>query len=109
MLTSIIETTLYILMPYWLKEYDSKGFLFQLYMMLAELCAAIAVYFIIDSKNTGGRTKLVVIVSLIIFGISSMTYIFESKVLIFGLSGISFFLKIMFTAEMVIMNENYTT
>lgn len=108
MLTSIIETTIYILMPFWLSDYNN-GFVFQLYMMIAELLAAIAVYFIIDSKKTGGRSKLVVLISLLIFGISVLVYIYGRSTLLFGLSTISFLLKIMFTAEMVIMNENYIT
>jgi len=108
MLTSIIETTLYILMPFWLSDYN-KGFMFQLYMMIAELMAAIAVYFIIDSKKTGGRSKLVVFISLLICAVSGLVYVYGRSTLIFGLSTISFLLKIMFTAEMVIMNENYIT
>lgn len=93
-------------MPFWLSDYN-KGFVFQLYMMIAELMAAIAVYFIIDSKKTGGRSKLVVFISLLICAVSCIVYVYGT--LIFGLSTISFLLKIMFTAEMVIMNENYIT
>lgn len=93
-------------MPFWLSDYN-KGFVFQLYMMIAELMAAIAVYFIIDSKKTGGRSKLVVFISLLICAVSCIVYAYGT--LIFGLSTISFLLKIMFTAEMVIMNENYIT
>lgn len=109
MLTSIVETTLYILMPFWLSDFDSKGFLFQLYMMLAELAAAIVVYFIIDSKQVGGRSKLVVIISLTMFLTCGLVSMYEYKALIYGLTFLSFLLKIMFTAEMVIMNESYTT
>ncbi|CAD8128532.1 unnamed protein product [Paramecium sonneborni] len=108
MLTSIIETTLYYLMPFWLGD-SQKGFMAQMYMMLAELMAGIVVYFIIDSKKTGGRSKLVLILSVMIFLTSLLLIIFEDVFLVYGLTIISFLLKVMFTAEMVIMNENYTT
>ncbi|CAD8192345.1 unnamed protein product [Paramecium pentaurelia] len=108
MLTSIIETTLYYLMPFWLGD-SQKGFMAQMYMMLAELMAGIVVYFIIDSKKTGGRSKLVLLLSVLIFITSVILIIFEDSFLVYGLTLISFLLKVMFTAEMVIMNENYTT
>ncbi|CAD8208345.1 unnamed protein product [Paramecium octaurelia] len=108
MLTSIIETTLYYLMPFWLGD-TQKGFMAQMYMMLAELMAGIVVYFIIDSKKTGGRSKLVMILSVMIFVASVVLIIMQDPFLVYGLTIISFLLKVMFTAEMVIMNENYTT
>ncbi|CAD8097926.1 unnamed protein product [Paramecium primaurelia] len=108
MLTSIIETTLYYLMPFWLGD-SQKGFMAQMYMMLAELMAGIVVYFIIDSKKTGGRSKLVLLLSVLIFVTSVILIIFKDSFLVYGLTLISFLLKVMFTAEMVIMNENYTT
>ena len=37
-----------------------------MYMMLAELMAGIVVFFVIDSKKTGGRSKMVLILSLLI-------------------------------------------
>lgn len=80
-----------------------------MYMMLAELMAGIVVYFIIDSKKTGGRSKLVLLLSVMIFVTSVILIIFEDYFLVYGLTIISFLLKVMFTAEMVIMNENYTT
>lgn len=78
-------------------------------MMLAELMAGIVVYFIIDSKKTGGRSKLVLLLSVMILITSVILIIFEDYFLVYGLTLISFLLKVMFTAEMVIMNENYTT
>lgn len=80
-----------------------------MYMMLAELMAGIVVFFVIDSKKTGGRSKMVLILSLMIGTVSVIQWIFEEDILVYGLTGISFLLKVMFTAEMVIMNENYTT
>jgi hypothetical protein len=77
--------------------------------MLAELMAGIVVFFVIDSKKTGGRSKMVLILSLLIGTVSVIQWIFEEDILVYGLTGISFLLKVMFTAEMVIMNENYTT
>lgn len=80
-----------------------------MYMMLAELAAGIVVYFIIDTKKTGGRSKLVLILSILICITSISLILIGDSFLVVGLTFISFLLKIMFTAEMVIMNENYTT
>lgn len=80
-----------------------------MYMMLAELLAGIVVYFIIDTKKTGGRSKLVLILSILICITSITLILIGDSFLVVGLTLISFLLKIMFTAEMVIMNENYTT
>lgn len=45
-------------------------------MMIAELLAGISVFFFIDSRKTGGRSKLVLIISLMIGIVSLLLLIF---------------------------------
>lgn len=105
-LTSILETSIYILMPFWLHSY-AKGFLSMMAMMLSELVANLCVGRIIDSTRFGGRQRLVIIIACVISCVSMAVYLFGEPLLMFGLTSISFLLKMMFTTEMVIMNENY--
>ena len=47
-----------------------------MYMMLAELMAGIVVFFVIDSKKTGGRSKMVLLLSIMIGIVSATLWIF---------------------------------
>lgn len=53
-LTSFIECSLYILMPFWLHEH-SHGFEIILFMMVSELLANVCIYRVIDNKLLGSR------------------------------------------------------
>jgi hypothetical protein len=73
-LTSIIETSLYILMPFWLNQ-SSKGFTQVMYMMVSELIANLTVLRVIDSKVIGGRSRLVIVLALLIGLVSMLVYL----------------------------------